>query len=126
MFTRRIVIQKRVEDLQLGVESYQKKLNISKPRTRAEDLSQRSPYTTLSNPQGVIYEDKLNSKRLMRFDELYKFSDGTLQSIRDTLHNMATNLRMVYNKAMPKRIWTHLDKTRYHIMVKEIDRQLRE
>ncbi|GKD60696.1 hypothetical protein Tco_1298205, partial [Tanacetum coccineum] len=76
MFTRRIVIQKRVEDLQLGVESYQKKLNISKPRTREEDLSRRSPYTTLSYPQGVIYEDKLNRKRLMRSDELYKFSNG--------------------------------------------------
>ncbi|GKF92680.1 hypothetical protein Tco_0279399 [Tanacetum coccineum] len=46
MFTRRIVIQKRVEDLQLGIESYKKKLNISKPRTRDEDLSQRAPYTT--------------------------------------------------------------------------------
>ncbi|GJS01053.1 hypothetical protein Tco_0317561 [Tanacetum coccineum] len=33
MFTRRIVIQKRVEDLQLGVESYQKNLNIPEPRT---------------------------------------------------------------------------------------------
>ncbi|GKA73590.1 hypothetical protein Tco_0779892 [Tanacetum coccineum] len=39
MFTRRVVIQKRVEDLQLGVESYQKKLNISKPRKNKEDLS---------------------------------------------------------------------------------------
>ncbi|GJV84303.1 hypothetical protein Tco_1524201 [Tanacetum coccineum] len=28
MFTRRVVIQRRVEDLQLGVESYQKKLNL--------------------------------------------------------------------------------------------------
>nr|GEU83868.1 hypothetical protein [Tanacetum cinerariifolium] len=50
MFTRRIVIQNRVEDLPLGVESYQKKLNLSKPRTHEEDLSRRSPYTTLSNP----------------------------------------------------------------------------
>nr|GEX68939.1 uncharacterized mitochondrial protein AtMg00810-like [Tanacetum cinerariifolium] len=33
MFTRRIVIQRRVEDLQLGVESYQKKLNLTKPDT---------------------------------------------------------------------------------------------
>ncbi|GJV55196.1 hypothetical protein Tco_1456201 [Tanacetum coccineum] len=33
MFTRRIVIQRRVEDLQLGVESYQKKLNLTKPVT---------------------------------------------------------------------------------------------
>ncbi|GJV72930.1 hypothetical protein Tco_1492925 [Tanacetum coccineum] len=74
----------------------------------------------------VIYEDKLNRKRLMRFDELYKFSDDTLQSVRDIIYDMATNLRMGYNKAMPKRIWTHLDKTRSHIMVKEIDRQLQE
>ncbi|GKD07388.1 hypothetical protein Tco_1187073 [Tanacetum coccineum] len=33
MFTRRIVIQRRVEDLQLGVESYQKKVNLTKPDT---------------------------------------------------------------------------------------------
>ncbi|GJV43242.1 hypothetical protein Tco_1427778 [Tanacetum coccineum] len=32
MFTRRVVILKRVEDLQLGVESYQKKLNITRPK----------------------------------------------------------------------------------------------
>ncbi|GJS25882.1 hypothetical protein Tco_0486502 [Tanacetum coccineum] len=31
MFTRSLVIKKRVEDLQLGVESYQKKLNINLP-----------------------------------------------------------------------------------------------
>ncbi|GJY82449.1 hypothetical protein Tco_0495825, partial [Tanacetum coccineum] len=120
MLTRRIVIQKTVEDLQLGVESYQKKLNISKPRTREEDLSRRAPYTTLLDPQGVIYEDKLNRKRLMHSDELYKFSDGTLQLVRDTLLDMATNLRMRYNKAMPKRRWSHLYKTRSHIMGKKL------
>ncbi|GJW75166.1 hypothetical protein Tco_0134536 [Tanacetum coccineum] len=32
MFTRSIIIQKRVEDVQLSVESYQRKLNISKPQ----------------------------------------------------------------------------------------------
>ncbi|GJX20341.1 hypothetical protein Tco_0223018 [Tanacetum coccineum] len=52
MFTRRTVIQERVEDLQLGVESYQKKLNLTKPRTRVVDMSRRQAYTTLSNPQG--------------------------------------------------------------------------
>nr|GEX59496.1 integrase, catalytic region, zinc finger, CCHC-type, peptidase aspartic, catalytic [Tanacetum cinerariifolium] len=103
MFTRRIVIQKRVEDLQLGVKSYQKKLNISKLRTHEEDLSHKAPYTTLSDPQGVIYKDKLNRKRLMHSDELYKFIDSTLQSVQDTLHDMATNLRIGYNKSMPKR-----------------------
>ncbi|GJW31229.1 hypothetical protein Tco_0051261 [Tanacetum coccineum] len=43
-----------------------------------------------------------------------------------TLHDMTANLRMGYNKAMPKRRWSHLDKTRSHIMVKEIDLQLWE
>ncbi|GJU33222.1 hypothetical protein Tco_1176811 [Tanacetum coccineum] len=73
-------------------------------------------------PQGVIYEDMLNRKRLMRSDELYKFSDSTLQSVQDTLHDMATNLRMGYNKAMPRRRLSNLDKTQSYIMVKDIDR----
>nr|GFC03956.1 hypothetical protein [Tanacetum cinerariifolium] len=79
MFTRRIVIQSRVEDLQPGVESYQKKLNISKPQTH-----------------------KLKRKRLMRTDELYKFSDGTLTLVRNTLHQMLMNFRLGYNKAMKR------------------------
>ncbi|GKF35327.1 hypothetical protein Tco_0108527, partial [Tanacetum coccineum] len=51
MYTQRIVIQSRVKDLQLGVDSYQKKLNISNLRTRDVDLSHKAPYTTLSEPQ---------------------------------------------------------------------------
>ncbi|GJS41876.1 hypothetical protein Tco_0566919 [Tanacetum coccineum] len=41
MFTRRVVIQHRVEDLQLGVESYQKKLNLTKPDTYRSNLRRR-------------------------------------------------------------------------------------
>nr|GEW80744.1 hypothetical protein [Tanacetum cinerariifolium] len=59
MFARKTLIQARVEDLQVGVESYQKKLNLTKTRTQDVDISCRPAYTTLSNPQGVIYEDKL-------------------------------------------------------------------
>ncbi|GKD63132.1 hypothetical protein Tco_1305240 [Tanacetum coccineum] len=32
IFTRCIIIQKRVKDLQLSVESYQKKLNVTPPK----------------------------------------------------------------------------------------------
>nr|GEW85072.1 ribonuclease H-like domain-containing protein [Tanacetum cinerariifolium] len=34
MFTRSMVIQKRVEDLQLGFKSYQNKINVTKPETK--------------------------------------------------------------------------------------------
>ncbi|GKC15838.1 hypothetical protein Tco_1012620 [Tanacetum coccineum] len=50
LFTRRIIILHRVEDLQLGVESYQKKLNITKPETFRSDISNRTPYTVYNNP----------------------------------------------------------------------------
>ncbi|GJQ90844.1 hypothetical protein Tco_0001983 [Tanacetum coccineum] len=57
MFTRSMVIQKRVEDLQLGVESYQKKINVTKPETTRPDIRKRDPYTPYQDPQGFIYVD---------------------------------------------------------------------
>ncbi|GJV92816.1 hypothetical protein Tco_1540629 [Tanacetum coccineum] len=50
MFTRSLVIQKRVKDLQLGVESYQKKINVTKPDTTIPDLRKRHPYTPYKDP----------------------------------------------------------------------------
>nr|GFA25444.1 hypothetical protein [Tanacetum cinerariifolium] len=38
MFTMSIVIQRQMEDIQLGVESYQKRLNLTKPDTYRPDL----------------------------------------------------------------------------------------
>nr|GFA67426.1 hypothetical protein [Tanacetum cinerariifolium] len=55
MFTRSIVIQRREEDLQLGVERYQKRLNLTKPDTYRSDLKRREAYTAYSNPRGFIY-----------------------------------------------------------------------
>ncbi|GJV73575.1 hypothetical protein Tco_1493570 [Tanacetum coccineum] len=78
MFTRSIVIQRRVEDLQLGVEIYQKKLNITKPDSYRSDLKRREAYSAYSNPRGFIYQNRDKKNRLMRVDELHKFSDGTL------------------------------------------------
>ncbi|GKA71984.1 hypothetical protein Tco_0778200 [Tanacetum coccineum] len=79
MFTRSLVIKKRVEDVQLGVESYQKKLNNTKPQRDFPTIFAKEPYTPSFDPQGVVCEDLSNQKRLMRADELYKFSDGTLK-----------------------------------------------
>ncbi|GJR75272.1 hypothetical protein Tco_0087637 [Tanacetum coccineum] len=95
MFTRRIIIQRRVEDLQLGVKSYQKKLNLTKPVTFRSNLRNRTAYTAYSDPQGVIYKDQNNRNRLMRTDELHKFSDGTLNDVRTAPHDIASGIRML-------------------------------
>ncbi|GKB79928.1 hypothetical protein Tco_0946823 [Tanacetum coccineum] len=123
MFTRRIVILHRVQDLQLGVESYQKKLNITRPETTRSNISKLTPYTAYKNPQGIIYQDKYKRNRLMRSDELYKFCDGTLSSVRRVLHDIASNLEMDY---LPKRHWSNLEMKRSRIMVKAIDKLLFE
>nr|GEZ07023.1 hypothetical protein [Tanacetum cinerariifolium] len=56
----------RVEDLQLGVESYQKRLNLTKPDT------------------------------LMRIDKLYKFSNEMLNDVRNALDDHLNGIRMQY------------------------------
>ncbi|GJX95623.1 hypothetical protein Tco_0351421 [Tanacetum coccineum] len=81
MFTKCIVIQRRVEDLQLGFKR----------------------------------------KRLMRTDELHKFSDGTLSDVRTALHDIAAGIRIEY---LPMRKWSNLDKKRARVMVQDIDKQL--
>ncbi|GJU80715.1 putative reverse transcriptase domain-containing protein [Tanacetum coccineum] len=66
----------------------------------------------------------LNSSwRLMRSDELYKFCDGTLTSVRSMLQDIASNLNMDY---LPPRRWSNLDKKRSRIMNKAIDKPLFE
>nr|GEU37715.1 hypothetical protein [Tanacetum cinerariifolium] len=96
MFERSVVIQKRVEDLQLGVESYQKKLNLTRPNTYRSDLKRLSIYSAYPNPRGFIYQNKDKKNRLMHIDELYKFSDGTLNDVRTTLDDILKRIRMKY------------------------------
>ncbi|GKC42121.1 hypothetical protein Tco_1059843, partial [Tanacetum coccineum] len=116
MFARRIVIQRQVEDLQSGVESYQKKLNLTKPDTFKSDLRNRTAYAAYSDPQGVIYKDQNNINRLIRPNELHKFSDGTLNYVWTSLYDITSGIRMEY---LPKRKWSGLDKRRAHVMIQD-------
>ncbi|GJX01630.1 hypothetical protein Tco_0185543 [Tanacetum coccineum] len=123
MFTRSLVIQKRVEDLQLGVESNQKKINVTRPDTIRPDLRKRHPYTPYKDPQGFIYIDDFEKNRLMRSDELYKFCDGTLNRLLTSLNDITNNINMEY---LPKRRWSNLEKKRAHYMIKDINMLLKE
>ncbi|GJZ51082.1 hypothetical protein Tco_0605597 [Tanacetum coccineum] len=87
-----MVIQKRVEDLQFGVKSYQKKINVTKPETTRPHIRKKDPYTPYQDPQGFIYVDTQRRNRLMRSDELYKFNDGTLTRLRTSLDDMTNKI----------------------------------
>ncbi|GJX05321.1 hypothetical protein Tco_0191237 [Tanacetum coccineum] len=123
MYTRSLVIQKQVEDLQLRVESYQKKINVTKPDTTRSYLGKRHPYTPYKDPQGFIYVGDFGRNRLMRSDELYKFSDGKLTRLLSLLEDITKNIDMTY---LPKRRWSTLEKKRAHFIIKDINKLLKE
>ncbi|GKA18050.1 hypothetical protein Tco_0697887 [Tanacetum coccineum] len=103
MFTRSLIIKRRVEDLQLDVESYQKKLNITKPQKTFPRIKFKELYSPSFDPPGVIYEDMNKQKRVIRVDELHKYNDD-----------------------MPRRKWMVVDKRRSGLMVDLIDKQMLE
>nr|GEY91237.1 hypothetical protein [Tanacetum cinerariifolium] len=122
MFMTSIVIQRRLEDLQLGVKSYQKKLNLTRPDTYRSDLKRKEAYTAYFNPRGFIYQNKDKQNKLMRIDELHKFSDGTLNDVRTVLDDRLKGIRMKY---LPQTIWRKSDKERAATMIQAIDKQLK-
>ncbi|GJT78665.1 hypothetical protein Tco_1045390 [Tanacetum coccineum] len=95
MFTRSLILKRRVEDLQLGVER-------------------------------IVYKDLNKQKRVLPANELYKFSDGILKSVRDEMHHRVLDFRLDYNTEMPKRKWMAVDRKRLGLMIELIDKQLRE
>nr|GEV24915.1 hypothetical protein [Tanacetum cinerariifolium] len=122
MFTRSSVIQRLVEDLQLGVKSYQKKFNLTKPDTYRSDLKRREAYTAYSNFRGFIYQNKDKKNILMRIDELHKFSDGTLNDVQTALDDHIKGIRMMY---LPQTIWRQSDRDKARAMIQATDKQLK-
>nr|GEX12526.1 putative ribonuclease H-like domain-containing protein [Tanacetum cinerariifolium] len=112
----------RVEDLQLGVKSYQKKLTLTRLYTYRFDLKRKEAYSAYSNPRGFIYQNKDKQNRLMWIDELHKFSDGTLTDVRIALDDRLKGIRMKY---LPKLIWRKSDKDRATAMIHAIDKVLK-
>nr|GFA01048.1 hypothetical protein [Tanacetum cinerariifolium] len=85
LWTRHLVIKKRVEDIQLGIESYQTQLNLTKPRWDATGFEYKHDYTVIDSPRAVTFWDKYGVQMIMRFNEIHKFSDGTLHQIDKAL-----------------------------------------
>nr|GEZ29811.1 hypothetical protein [Tanacetum cinerariifolium] len=70
--------------------------------------------------QDMQTKDKKN--RLMRIDELHKFSDGTLTDVSTALDDHLKGIRMQY---LPQSIWRKSDKDRAATMIQAIDKRLK-
>nr|GEU94305.1 histone deacetylase 14 [Tanacetum cinerariifolium] len=75
----------RIEDLLLGIESYQTQLNLTKHRWAATGFEYKHDYTVIDSPRAVTFQDKYGVQMIMQFNKIHKFSDGTLHQIDEAL-----------------------------------------
>ncbi|GJW91567.1 hypothetical protein Tco_0169120 [Tanacetum coccineum] len=126
LWIRNIIIRKCVEELQLGIESYQTKLNLTQPDWVASDFLFKEDYTIVSKLRTVIYRDRNDQKKMMREIEVHKFSDCTLQRIMDKLDHMVKDIKLYeYNKGIETRIWSEDDRRRSKDFMEVIERRLK-
>ncbi|GKE49193.1 hypothetical protein Tco_1480451 [Tanacetum coccineum] len=105
LWIRNIIIRKRVEDLQLGIEK---------------------DYTIVIKPRAVIYKDINDQKKMMRETEVHKFNDGTLNRILDKLDHMVKDFKLSkYSPGMETRIWSKDDRRRSKEFMEVIERRLK-
>ncbi|GKB64324.1 hypothetical protein Tco_0920510 [Tanacetum coccineum] len=60
-------------------------LNLTKPGWDAKGFEFKNDYTIIESPRAVVFPVNNNERKIMRFNEIYKFSDGTLTRILEAL-----------------------------------------
>nr|GEV30553.1 hypothetical protein [Tanacetum cinerariifolium] len=99
-----------VKDFQLGIESYQTQVNLTKPQWTATGFKYKHDYTVIESPRAVIFRDKYGVQMMMHINEIHKFSDGTLQQIDEALDYRVKEFRINrLNLGLNTGFWTRKD-----------------
>ncbi|GJU92734.1 hypothetical protein Tco_1317490 [Tanacetum coccineum] len=107
-----------VEDIQLGMESYQQTLNLTKPIMFFEGIDQNIPFIMSRTHKRVVYLNQHNVKTFMKLSEVKKFSDVTLIKIRENLVDMVKKNKLgTGNKRLKGRDWTDKDVKKSNKMI---------
>ncbi|GKA94443.1 hypothetical protein Tco_0816481 [Tanacetum coccineum] len=110
LWTRNLVIRQRVEDFQLRIKSYQTQLNLTKTRWEATRFEFKHDFTVIDSPRAAIFRDRYRVQMIMRFNEIHKFSNGTMQQIDEALDYRVKEFRINRtNPGMNARFWTKKD-----------------
>ncbi|GJU44034.1 hypothetical protein Tco_1201300 [Tanacetum coccineum] len=100
----------RVEDFQLGIKSYQTQLNLTKPRWDATGFDYKHDFIVIESPRSVTFRDKYGVQMIMRFNEIHKFSDGTLHQINEALDYRVKEFKVNrMNPSLNTQFWTRKD-----------------
>ncbi|GJU24760.1 hypothetical protein Tco_1163381 [Tanacetum coccineum] len=91
------VIWERVHDFQLGIESYQQKINLTAPTITFPGIEECDVFSIVYEPvHGIIYTNSQKEKRVMRPLEIHKFCDATLRRTLEGLKSYYNDVKYGY------------------------------
>ncbi|GJY55960.1 hypothetical protein Tco_0455075 [Tanacetum coccineum] len=97
VFIRSSVIWERVHDFQLGIESYQQKINLTAPTITFPGIEEYDVFSIVYEPvHGIIYTNSKKEKRVMRTSEIHKFCDATLRRTLEGLKSYYNDVKYGY------------------------------
>ncbi|GJR48756.1 hypothetical protein Tco_1316859 [Tanacetum coccineum] len=97
VFIRSTVIWERVHDFQLGVESYQQKVNLTVPTITFPGIEKYKVFSIVSEPvYDIIYKNNKKEKRVMRHQKVHKFCDSRLKRVLEGLKSYNNNVKHGY------------------------------
>ncbi|GJU82289.1 hypothetical protein Tco_1284654 [Tanacetum coccineum] len=97
VFIRSLVIWERVHDFQLGIESYQQKVNLTAPTISFPGIEEHKMFSIIYEPvHGIIYKNSKKEKRVMRHSEIHKFCDATLNRVLEGLKSYNNDVKYGY------------------------------
>ncbi|GJT57599.1 hypothetical protein Tco_0992653 [Tanacetum coccineum] len=97
IFIRSTVIWERVHDFQLGLESYQQKVNLTAPTITFPVIKKYKMFSIVTEPvYGIIYKNNKKEKRVMRHQEVHKFCDATLKRVLEGLKSYNNDVKHGY------------------------------
>ncbi|GJY19812.1 hypothetical protein Tco_0392378 [Tanacetum coccineum] len=114
------------EDFQLGIESYQTQLNLTKPRWDATGFEFKHDFIVIDSPRVLTFRDRYGVQMIMRFNEIHKFSDDTLQQIDEALDYRVKEFKVNrMNPGLNTRFWTRKDVDRSKEFMFAIQKRLK-
>ncbi|GJW88163.1 hypothetical protein Tco_0163503 [Tanacetum coccineum] len=97
VFIRSSVIWERVHDFQLGIESYQQKINLTAPTITFTRIEECDVFSIVYEPvHGIIYTNSQKERRVMRPSEIHKFCDATLGRTLEGLKSYYNDVKYGY------------------------------
>nr|GEX56519.1 histone deacetylase 14 [Tanacetum cinerariifolium] len=93
---------------------------------RQRGFEYKHDYTVIDSPRAVTFQNRYGVQMIMRFNEIHKFSDGTLQQIDEALDYRVKELRInKMNPGLNTRFWTRKDVDRSKEYMFAIQKQLK-